>query len=105
MPALSCQDLRLYLVAYDVSRPRAWRRVHRRLKAVGDWMQLSLFLCRSRPAAMAALETELAGLIDPRTDRLLIVDLGDCERARRMLRAQGRGELAGLAAPGPYLLF
>ena len=43
-----------YLVTYDVSCPKRWRRVYRLLQGYGDWMQLSVFRCRLDPGAAAA---------------------------------------------------
>src|SRR5207245_5663551 len=41
----------LYIVAYDISDPRRWRRVFRLMNGYGEWLQLSVFQCRlSQPA-------------------------------------------------------
>jgi len=84
---------RLYLVLYDVSEPRRWRKVHARLKAVGAWAQLSAFFCRLERLDRDRLEAQLRETIDPRSDRLLIVDLGDAERARTRVTALGNMSL------------
>ena len=39
-------------------------------------MQLSVFLCRLRPARMERVKARLSGLIDQSEDRLLVVALG-----------------------------
>ncbi|MGH7038205.1 MAG: CRISPR-associated endonuclease Cas2 [Stellaceae bacterium] len=62
----------LYLVAYDVTSPRRWRRVYRLLQGYGEWVQLSLFQCRLDRFRRRRLESELAQLIDMRRDRVLI---------------------------------
>lgn len=87
------EPMRLYLVLYDISAPRRWRRVYRRLKAHGAWAQLSAFFCRLPPARMDRLRGELAGLIDPDQDRLLVCDLGEAARAADRLSAIGRLDL------------
>jgi hypothetical protein len=33
----------LYVVAYDISDPRRWRRVFRLMNGYGAWVQLSVF--------------------------------------------------------------
>ena len=39
-------DENLYIVAYDISDPRRWRRVFRLMNGYGEWLQLSVFQCR-----------------------------------------------------------
>lgn len=85
-------DTRLYAIAYDVSCPKRWRRIHRTLRRRGAWHQLSIFLCRLSPAGFAGLERDLVRLLDARNDRLLIVDLGPGARAEANLRRYGASE-------------
>jgi CRISPR-associated protein Cas2 len=95
-------SVRLYLVSYDISRPKHWRRVFNALKAVGRASQLSVFIVRLEPARMARLERELTGMIDPATDSLLIVDLGEAGFAADRLRSSGRTRLP--APPRPLII-
>jgi CRISPR-associated protein Cas2 len=67
---------RVYLVSYDISNRRRWRRVFKLLKRVGEHQQLSVFLCRLPPRRMTRLEKRLSGLIDPQQDRLMVVAIG-----------------------------
>lgn len=39
-------DQRLYIVAYDISDQRRWRRIFKLMKGYGEWVQLSVFQCR-----------------------------------------------------------
>jgi CRISPR-associated protein Cas2 len=66
----------LYLVAYDIAEPRRWRKVYRLLQGYGEWVQLSVFQCRLDAARRRRLEAELALLIRPRQDRVLIARVG-----------------------------
>ena len=91
------EQRRLYLVLYDISDPRRWRKVYARLKARGAWAQLSAFFCRLDPAQRDCLEAELRDAIDARCDRLLIVDLGDADRA--LARITNVGNVALPSAP------
>ena len=92
------EPARLYLVLYDVSQPRRWRRVYRLLTRHGAWTQLSAFFCRLTPARRDVLARDLAAALDPATDRLLIADLGDAERAAARLTAlKGAGAARGAA--------
>jgi hypothetical protein len=51
---------------------------------------------------MAKLEASLRKTLDAKTDRLLIVDLGDADRAEGRIRAIGCG--AALPAPAPFVI-
>lgn len=64
--------VRTYLVTYDVSCPKRWRRVFRLLHGYGDWVQLSVFRCRLDARRRKRMEQELGALIDSREDRLMI---------------------------------
>ena len=81
MRTAMAQAPRLYLVLYDVAKPKRWRKVYRLLQAAGAWAQLSAFFCRLTPAAQVGLSRQLAGVIDATADRLLIVDLGPADSA------------------------
>jgi CRISPR-associated protein Cas2 len=69
-------EARLYVVAYDVASPRRWRRVVKAVKRLGRRAQLSVFICRATPQRIARLDAQLRRILDPATDRLVIVDLG-----------------------------
>ena len=71
---------RSYLVTYDVSCPKRWRRVFKLLQGYGDWVQLSVFRCRLDPRRRTRMEHELRALIDDREDRLMIAKLDERER-------------------------
>ena len=85
-------DLRLYLVSYDVTSPRRWRRIYKTLERCGAWQQLSAFVCRMSPPAFAALERDLLDLMDVDSDRLMIADLGPVAGAEDRLRRHGPAE-------------
>ena len=36
----------LYVVTYDISDQKRWRRVFRVMNGYGDWVQFSVFQCR-----------------------------------------------------------
>jgi CRISPR-associated protein Cas2 len=39
-------DERLFIVTYDISDQRRWRRVFEAMHGYGEWIQLSVFQCR-----------------------------------------------------------
>ncbi|SUS04830.1 hypothetical protein DF3PA_310022 [Candidatus Defluviicoccus seviourii] len=62
---------RLYLVAYDVSAPKRWRRVFKLMKGYGEWLQLSVFRCRlteERRQRLAAALATLEAIGEPLPD-------------------------------------
>ncbi len=77
-------DERLYVVTYDISDPKRWRKVFRTMEGYGRWLQLSVFQCRLTPRRRAALAMRLDRLIKTGEDRVLILDLG---RPRRCICA------------------
>lgn len=77
-------EVRVYLVSYDIADRRRWRRVFKLMKRTGEHLQLSVFLCRLRPARMLRLQARLDGLTDPSEDRLLVVEIGGTDAARRL---------------------
>ena len=83
---------RLYLVSYDVSCPKRWRRIYKMLKRRGAWQQLSAFACRLTLRAFAGLERDLLRLVDAKSDRLMIADLGPAADAEARLRRYGEME-------------
>ena len=81
---------RRLLVAYDVSSDARRDRVATALQAYGERIQYSVFLVDGRPADFVRLQVTLNALIDPRTDRVLLCDLGDVLRARRTITYLGQ---------------
>jgi CRISPR/Cas system-associated endoribonuclease Cas2 len=54
----------LYIVAYDISDPRRWRRVFRLMNGYGEWLQLSVFQCRLSRRRRVELKFALGEIID-----------------------------------------
>lgn len=87
----------LFLIAYDVASPRRWRRVNRLMQAVGERVQLSVFLCRMTPAMKAQVLQALSAVIDPAADRLVCINLGQAAMAAVRVHCLGN-PLAPMAA-------
>lgn len=82
---------RLYIVAYDISSPKRWRRVFAALHRKGEHRQLSVFLVKTDARGVARLAATLQDLIDPETDSVLIAPVG-----------RGEGDrMVELGIPGP----
>jgi CRISPR-associated protein Cas2 len=81
---------RVYVVAYDISDPKRWRRVFRLMKGYGRWLQLSLFQCRLTGSRRIALGVHLEALIKAGEDHVVILDLGPAETVELAVESLGR---------------
>lgn len=82
-----------FLVAYDVREPRRLRRVAKCLQAYGVRVQYSLFRCRLSERDKERLRWELAELMEPEDDLLLIGLCGAC--ATRVTATRGEEDWHG----------
>lgn len=80
-------SVRLYLIAYDISSPKRWRRVQKVVRRLCRRSQLSVFVCRGTPARLARLEKALKHKMDMGPDRLMVLDLGPAETAVGKLKS------------------
>jgi len=69
----------LYVVVYDISDPKRWRRVFRLMNGYGEWLQLSVFQCRLTAQRHAELIALLDGIIHNAKDHVALLDLGPAE--------------------------
>ena len=83
-------DQRLYIVTYDISDPKRWRRVFRLVQGYGEWVQLSVFQCRLTRAQHAELIALLDQLIHHREDHVLVLDLGPADRIQPHVVSLGK---------------
>lgn len=81
---------RLYIVAYDISDTRRWRRVFKLMKGYGRWLQLSVFQCRLTAARRAALGAALDKLIKPGEDHVVLIDVGPAEQMDLRVESLGK---------------
>ncbi len=70
----------LYLVAYDISDQKRWRRIFRLMEGFGDWLQLSVFQCRLSIQRHAELIALLDGIIHHSDDHVVLLDLGPADQ-------------------------
>ena len=69
-------DLHCYLVTYDISSPRRWRKVFRAMHGFGEHVQLSVFRCDLTPERHVQMRSQLDRFIHHQEDQVLIVKLG-----------------------------
>ena len=83
-------DENLYIVAYDISSPRRWRRVFRIMEGYGEWVQLSVFQCRLSRRRRIELKLALEETIDHVEDHVIILELGPAGDLRRRVESLGK---------------
>ncbi|QOC94196.1 CRISPR-associated endonuclease Cas2 [Micromonospora craniellae] len=83
---MSLDDVRRYLIAYDISDDVRRTKVAKKLESYGDRVQYSVFIVDTRPAKFLRLRTQLTDMIDEGTDSVLFCNLGT-------LRANNRRSL------------
>ncbi len=80
----------LFIISYDISDPKRWRRVFRTMKGYGEWLQLSVFQCRLTRMRMLQLEAELREAMNQREDHVLIVDVGPADGVTPRVQSLGK---------------
>jgi CRISPR-associated protein Cas2 len=83
-------DERLFIVTYDISDQRRWRRVFKALQGYGEWIQLSVFQCRLSRRRRAELETRLRELVKNGEDHVLVIDVGPAEKIELVMESIGK---------------
>jgi len=81
---------RLYIVTYDISEPRRWRRVFKLMNGYGEWLQLSVFQCRLTRKRKVELQAALAELINHNADHVLLLDLGHADKVELRVTSLGK---------------
>src|SRR5215813_9229866 len=83
-------DERLYIVTYDISDEKRWRRVFKLMRGYGRWLQLSVFQCRLSAYRRAELARRLEEVIHGRDDHVLILDLGPADKVDPRVESLGK---------------
>ncbi|MGZ5443254.1 MAG: CRISPR-associated endonuclease Cas2 [Thermoanaerobaculia bacterium] len=69
-------EIRSYIVTYDISSPKRWRKVFRTMNGFGEHIQLSVFRCELTALQRAILQAQLDAIIHHHEDQVLLIDLG-----------------------------
>jgi len=72
-------DEHLYIVTYDISDQKRWRKVFKLMQGYGEWLQLSVFQCRLSQRRQAELIATLDELIHHDDDHILLMDIGPAD--------------------------
>lgn len=83
-------DERLFIVTYDISVPKRWRRVFKMMQGYGEWLQLSVFQCRLTRRRRAELETGLRRLVKNGEDHVLLIDVGPADKIELAVASIGK---------------
>ena len=83
-------DERLFIVTYDISDQKRWRRIFKAMQGYGDWLQLSVFQCRLTRRRRQELETKLRGLIKAGEDHVLLIDVGPADKIELAMASIGK---------------
>lgn len=79
-----------YIVAYDISDQKRWRKVFRAMKGYGARLQLSVWQCRLDGGRRIEMAMVLEPLIDTMQDHLIIMDLGPAEEVTLNVESFGQ---------------
>src|SRR5216110_936328 len=79
-----------YVICYDITEPKRWRKVYKKLNGYGRRLQYSIFRCRLTRRQIEKLRWELEGMLDASEDRLLILSI--CEICERHVGLHNRPE-------------
>lgn len=100
---MNLDDVRRYLIAYDISDDVRRTKVAKKLESYGDRVQYSVFVVDARPAKLLRLRTQLINLIDQSTDSVLFCNLGTLrDEHRRMFDVIGCSRT--ITGHGPAIL-
>lgn len=80
----------LYIVVYDISDPKRWRKIFRLLKGYGEWLQLSVFQCRLADKQFMELKIALHTIIHHGQDHVLLLDIGKADAVRPKVDSLGK---------------
>ena len=87
---VAMNEERIYIVTYDISDTRRWRRVFKTMKGFGEWLQLSVFQCRLSGRRRAELEAKFCELIKFGEDHVLLIDIGPADRSTLVVKSIGK---------------
>jgi CRISPR-associated protein Cas2 len=80
----------LYVISYDISDQKRWRRVFRIMKGYGEWLQLSVFQCRLSRTRVLQLEAALKEAMNQAEDHVLILNIGPADAVAPQVRSLGK---------------
>ena len=83
-------DEHLFVLSYDISDRKRWRRLFKLMHGYGAWLQFSVFQCRMSRRRLAELKAACDEIINHNADHVLILDLGPADRVKPRVESLGR---------------
>ncbi|MDD2463574.1 MAG: CRISPR-associated endonuclease Cas2 [Desulfobulbus sp.] len=80
----------VYLVCYDITQPKRWRKIYKTMKGYGVWLQLSVFQCRLNRQNLLRMTDTLTELMNADEDHVMIIDVGPAESITIRVESFGR---------------
>lgn len=80
----------LYIVTYDISDPKRWRKVFKIMKGYGEWLQLSVFQCRLSRQRHAELVAIMDEVIHHEEDHVVLMDMGVADKVEPRVTSLGK---------------
>ena len=81
-----------YIVTYDISDPKRWRRVYKAMQGYGEHLQLSVFRCELNKTELVELRSKLSKAVRHDQDQVLFVDVGPVD-------GRGAGSISYVGRP------
>jgi CRISPR-associated protein Cas2 len=82
-------DKHFVLVSYDIPNTKRRTKIHKALKAYGDWVQFSIFECWLTKTEYAKMRARLNPLIDSDVDSIRFYSI--CESCKAKVERIGGG--------------
>ena len=80
-----------YIVSYDISDPKRWRKVYRTMRAYGEPLHYSVFRCDLSASEHVLLLESLTALIHHLEDRVMLIHIGPSNgRSEERMETLGR---------------
>ncbi len=93
-------ETRCFVVTYDISHPKRWKRLYNLMKSFGEHVQLSVFRCDLEPMQAVRLRGLIEQIVKHDEDQVILVDLGpSTQEVIREIVVIGRPKVFHL--PGP----
>ena len=89
-------DQRLYIVTYDISDTKRWRRLFKLMHGYGEWLQLSVFQCRLSRKQHAELISLIDGIIHHKEDHVMLLDLGLADNVQPRVTSLGKADFQAI---------
>lgn len=80
----------LYIITYDISDQKRWRKVFKLMNGYGEWLQLSIFQCRLSRRRHAELLATLDEMIQREHDHVLMLDIGLADKVEPRVISLGK---------------